>query len=89
MAVVPISQQALIKSKAQLQQALKQRDWQRVKEIEQQLNRHLLAATQDRHRDTLTLVNELKDILNLYALLTQTCRDQVTAIAADSGWRQG
>ena len=88
MAVVPITQLALTRSKRHLRRALQQRDWHSLMAVDLELGARLASATDDPHRDQGELLRELRNILRLYTDVVDTCRDEVNAAAADAGLGQ-
>ncbi|TQV84157.1 hypothetical protein FKG94_05705 [Exilibacterium tricleocarpae] len=84
MAVIPITQLALQRSKRQLHTALQQRDWHDIKRVDLRLAACLESAATDPHRDRRHLLHELREILGLYGRVVETCRSEVNALV-DTG----
>ena len=67
MSVVVASQFALKRARRNLERAYQQGNWQAVRQSDVELGNLLSSALDDKSRDTTALVEELENILALYA----------------------
>jgi len=73
MAIIPMSQLALMRLRRELQQRLDNEDWSSIAALERDLNEHIRIATNDPARAPKALLGELRKVMGLYRQLTHLC----------------
>ena len=82
MSVVVASQFALKRARKNLERAYQQGNWQAVRQSDVELGKLLNSALDDKSRDTKALVEELENILGLYADMVSMLPEQNEAFIA-------
>ncbi|ABD81455.1 hypothetical protein [Saccharophagus degradans] len=66
MNLVTASQFSLARTRKQLQEAFKSKDWQTIRDVDRLLAQSLNEAFDDSNRDTRALIEELERIVSIY-----------------------
>ncbi len=81
MSVIPCSQVELMRIRREVNDALQNRDWYRVKDADLSLGLRLHKAATDPQRNPTALLREVQEIVHLYRQLVDACRGEVAALS--------
>lgn len=84
MSVFSASQFSLARARKDLNNAFKNNDWQKIKDVDQLLAQTLNSAFDDSNRDTKALISELEKIIVLYSEMVACLPIQANKLARPS-----